>query len=276
MSENPSGSDHDHIQDPDPYDCPYEEEGPYEDPGGDEHGYHTGPLDQPHLSTTPEEITSEPDPVDDEEAFPMWRVIGAVSVAVVLTAGVAIALLVATGRTGPVEPDPADAGPITQSVYSEPSTPGISEPPTPVTTTPEVFVRTDTPEETAPSTPGSTTRTRSATEPTTPRDAGPPSARQATVWAKEATGLSPGQPFSAAPEDTWMHAITGVVVEGRTLVVEMDADASIDVPAGTAASDYLSAVLAQSAPGSWESAVTEVAVYDRSGTVMVTAPVTRG
>lgn len=64
-------------------------------------------------------------------------------------------------------------------------------------------------------------------------------------------------------------------MEGTGLVVDMNADASIDIPAGTAAAEYYSAVLSGASNDSWESLITEVTVLDNSGTPMVAVAVQR-
>lgn len=250
---------------------------------------HAGPEhpDQPHLSTLPEEITAEHDPDEDaEEASPMWKIIGAVVLAVVIIAGIVIVILLATGRGGTPEPDIAeDPGTITQSMYTEPSTsvpgfttrsapPRVRTAPLEAEETPERPERTRTSEETSEETTERTSE-RTSERPATPSQERPPSARAVTDWAKTSTGLSEDEPFSAAPADTWMHAVTGVRTDGQVLTVRMNADRSIDVPAGQVAADYYSAVLAQGGPGSWESQVTEVIVLDRTGTAMVAVPVPR-
>lgn len=224
----------------------------------------------PHLDAIPMEITEDPeDHQDVDNPDPTWRIIGAVSMATVVAAGAIVVFLMATGG-GPDAPQAMT--PPESTLTSETSaSPSSTARPTRTTETSTASTSTEpTSSETS-----ETSETSTTTETPTPTAPEIPSARRVTEWAKVTTGLSPSDPFSAASPDTWMHSVTGVLVEGTGLVVDMNADASIDIPAGTAAAEYYSAVLSGASNDSWESLITEVTVLDNSGTPMVAVAVQR-
>lgn len=226
----------------------------------------------PHLDAIPMEITQDPDDHQDvDKPDPTWRIIGAISMATVVAAGAIVVFLMATGS----DPDaPQVMTPREGTLTSETSaSPSSTARPTRTQTTETSTASTST--EPTSSETQETSETSTTTETPTPTAPEIPSARRVTEWAKVTTGLSPSEPFSAASPDTWMHSVTGVLVEGTGLVVDMNADASIDIPAGTAAAEYYSAVLSGASNDSWESLITEVTVLDNSGTPMVAVAVQR-
>lgn len=279
MSEIPSGDDHtgqerpaesdSHLSSADDPSSPFHAPDPSADADTDSEET-IEDLTSPHMVTTPVEITNDSETQPDK-ADPTWKIIGAVSMATMVTAGVIVVFLLATGRGGFPEP--------------QPPTPPASPPETVETAKPEVSSRpqtsrttSQTPEtSSSETTPPSTTETPTPTPTSTSVQVTPtiPSTAKVTEWAKVTTGLSPNEPFSAAPSDTWMNAVTGVSMSGTVMVIDMNADASIDTPAGTAAAEYYSAVLSGASRQSWESLVTEVTVLDSAGTPMASVPVQR-